>query len=225
MSEKLENLHLEQKLLVSLIVAHGRADIYEHAESGTIIKRHREDGIFSNKDASDIDVVRAANAHKLILDSGYVIEGGRMDINLRDLSYIKKNASGMYSASKDEINLDRNEMYGWAIQGKKNQMSQDDQLAYVLAHEYGHALDNKFAENGTRLSEVLENLIKSGMQNRAKEILRGYALSSPPEYFAESYAGLILQSVLNQLGYSDKAAMDEALIDEIKNRINLRNSQ
>ena len=225
MSEKLENLHLEQKLLVSLIVAHGRADIYEHAESGTIIKRHREDGIFSNKDASDIDVVRAANAHKLILDSGYVIEGGRMDINLRDLSYIKKNASGMYSASKDEINLDRNETYGWAIQGKKNQMSQDDQLAYVLAHEYGHALDNKFAENGTRLSEVLENLIKSGMQNRAKEILRGYALSSPPEYFAESYAGLILQSVLNQLGYSDKAAMDEDLIDEIKNRINLRNSQ
>jgi len=225
MSEKLENLHLEQKLLVSLIVGHGMADIYEHAESGTIIKRHLEDGIFSNKDASDNEVVRAANAHKLILGSGYVIDGGRMDINLRDLSYLKKNASGMYSASKEKINLDRNKIYGWAIQGKKNQMSQDDQFAYVLAHEYGHALDNKFAENGTRLSEVLENLIKSGMQNRAKEILRGYALSSPPEYFAESYAGLILQSVLNQLGYSDKAAMDEALIGEIKNRIDLKNAQ
>jgi len=227
MSEKVENLHLEQKLLVSLIAAHGKADIYEHAESGTVIKRHLEDGIFSNKDASDNEVVRAANAHKLILNSGYVIDGGRMDINLRDLSYIKKNASGMYSASKDEINLDRNEIYGWAIQGKKNQMSQDEQFAYVLAHEYGHALDNKFAEDGLlpRLSEVLENLIKSGMQNRAKEILRGYALSSSPEYFAESYAGLILQSVLNQLGYSDETIMDEALISEIKNQINLRNAQ
>jgi hypothetical protein len=227
MSEKVENLHLEQKLLVALIAAHGKADIYEHAESGTVIKRHLEDGIFSNKDASDNEVVRAANAHKLILNSGYVIDGGRMDINLRDLSYIKKNASGMYSASKDEINLDRNEIYGWAIQGKKNQMSQDEQFAYVLAHEYGHALDNKFAEDGLlpRLSEVLENLIKSGMQNRAKEILRGYALSSSPEYFAESYAGLILQSVLNQLGYSDETIMDEALISEIKNQINLRNAQ
>jgi len=226
-SEKGENLHLEQQLLVSLIAAHGKADIYEHAESGTIIKRHLEDGIFSNKDASDNEVVRAANAHKLILDSGYVIDGGRMDINLRDLSYLKKNASGMYSASKDEINLDRNEMYGWVIQGKKNQMSQDHQFAYVLAHEYGHALDNKFAEDGLvpRLSEVLENLIKSGMQNRAKTILRGYALSSSPEYFAESYAGLILESVLNQLGYSDETIMDEALIGEIKNQINLRNAQ
>ena len=225
MSEKVENLHLEQKLLVSLIVAHGKADIYEHAESGTTIKRHLEDGIFSSKDASDNDVVRAANAHKLILDSGYVIDGGRMDINLRDLSYIKKNASGMYSASKGEINLDRNRIYGWDLQGKKNRMSEDAQFAYVLAHEYGHALDNEFAENGERLSEVLENLIKSGMQNRAKEILRKYGLSNPQEYFAESYAGLILQSVLNQLGYSEEAFMDETLIDEIKNQINLRNSQ
>ena len=225
MSEKLENLHLEQKLLVSLIVAHGKADIYEHAESGTTIKRHLEDGIFSNKDASDNEVIRAANAHKRILDSGYVIDGGRMDINLRDLSYIKKNASGMYSASKDEINLDRNRIYGWDIQGKKNRMSEDEEFAYVLAHEYGHALDNKFAENGERLSEVLENLIKSGMQNRAKEILRKYGLSNAQEYFAESYAGLVLQSVLEQLGYPKEAFMDETLIDEIKNQINLRNSQ
>jgi ATP-dependent DNA helicase PIF1 len=223
MSEKVENLHSEQKLLVSLIVAHGKADIYEHAETGTTIKRHLEDGIFSSKDASDNEVVRAANAHKLILDSGYVIDGGRMDINLRDLSYIKEKASGMYSASKDEINLDRNQMYGWNLQGRKNQMSQDDQFAYVLAHEYGHALDNKFAENGVRLSEVLENLIKSGMQNRAKEILRKYAFSSASEYFAESFAGLVLQPILNKAGYSDKTIMDEPLMNELKKQINNKN--
>lgn len=225
MSEKLEDLFLEQKLLVSLIVAHGKADIYEHSESGTTIKRYLKNSLFSKTDASDDQVVRAASAHRRILDSGYVIDGGRMDINLRDLSYIGEKASGLYSASKDEINLDTNQAYGWRLQDQRNRMSQDDQLTYVLAHEYGHALDNKFAENGTRLSEVLESLIKSGMQNRAKEILRGYALSNSPEYFAESYAGLVLQSVLNQLGYSDKTSMDEDLIAEIKNRINLRNSQ
>lgn len=225
MSEKPENLHLEQKLLVSLIVNHGKADIYEHAESGTKIKRHLKDGLFSNKDASDAEVLRAASAHKRILDSGYVIDGGRMDINLRDLSYIGEPASGLYSASKDEINIDVNQAYGWKLQDQRNRMSEDEKFAFVLAHEYGHALDNKFAENGERLSIVLENLIKSGMQNRAKEILRRYALSSSPEYFAESYAGLVLQSVLNQLGYSDKTAMDEALTEEIKNRIDLRNAE
>ena len=225
MSEKPENLHLEQKLLVSLIVNHGKADIYGHAESGTTIKRHLKDGLFSNKDASDAEVLRAASAHKRILDSGYVIDGGRMDINLRDLSYIGEPASGLYSASKDEINIDVNQAYGWKLQEQRNRMSEDEKFAFVLAHEYGHALDNKFAENGERLSVILENLIKSGMQNRAKEILRRYALSSSPEYFAESYAGLILQSVLNQLGYSDKTAMDEDLIDEIKNRIESRNAQ
>jgi DNA polymerase III epsilon subunit-like protein/methylphosphotriester-DNA--protein-cysteine methyltransferase/energy-coupling factor transporter ATP-binding protein EcfA2 len=225
MSEKPENLHLEQKLLVSLIAAHGKADIYTHAETGTTIKRHLKGGLFNNKDASDNEVLLATAAHKRILDSGLVIDGGRMDINLRDLSYIGEPASGLYSASKDEINIDTSQVYGWKLQGDRNKMSEGDQFAYVVAHEYAHALDNKLAENGERLSVVLENLIKSGMQNRAKEILRMYALTSPPEYFAESYAGLILQSVLNQLGYSDKTAMDETLIDEVKNRINSRNSQ
>jgi hypothetical protein len=196
-----------------------------HAETGTTIKRHLKGGLFNNKDASDNEVLLATAAHKRILDSGLVIDGGRMDINLRDLSYIGEPASGLYSASKDEINIDTSQVYGWKLQGDRNKMSEGDQFAYVVAHEYGHALDNKLGENGERLSVVLENLIKSGMQNRAKEILRMYALTSSPEYFAESYAGLILQSVLNQLGYSDKTAMDETLMDEVKNRINSRNSQ
>jgi DNA primase catalytic core len=225
MSEKVENLHSEQKLLVSLIVAHGKADIYEHAETGTTIKRHLEDGLFSNKNASDADVLRAAAAHKRIIDSGHFIGGGAMDIHLKDLSYIMKKAAGMFSPDQNQIDLDINQVYKLAFKNVRNRVSEEDKLTYVLAHEYGHLLDNTFSENGERLSVVLENLIKSGMQNRAKEMLDGYALSSLSEYFAESYAGLVLQPVLSQLGYSDRVFMDEALVDEIKNRINVRNSE
>jgi hypothetical protein len=225
MSEKVENLHSEQKLLVSLIVAHGKADIYEHAETGTTIKRHLEDGLFSNKNASDADVLRAAAAHKRIIDSGHFIGGGAMDIHLKDLSYIMKKAAGMFSPDQNQIDLDINQVYKLAFKNVRNRVSEEDKLTYILAHEYGHLLDNAFSENGERLSVVLENLIKSGMQNRAKEMLDGYALSSLSEYFAESYAGLVLQPVLSQLGYSDRVFMDEALVDEIKNRINVRNSE
>jgi hypothetical protein len=131
----------------------------------------------------------------------------------------------MFSPDQDQIDLDINQVYKLAFKNVRDRVSEEDKLTYVLAHEYGHLLDNAFSENGERLSVVLENLIKSGMQNRAKEMLDGYALSSLSEYFAESYAGLVLQPVLSQLGYSDRVFMDEALVDEIKNRINVRNSE
>ena len=251
MSEKFDQLSLEQQLLVSLVVEHGKADIYTHPESGTTIKRRIPKS--RKETVSDEDVLLTANAHKMILEAGHTINGGRMNIELSDSHPESPDASGRYSPTSDVLDLFTGSMTKFLKEIKElskkpervnyrvaylSKISRQAYLATVLAHEYGHYLDHEvenFNENRSEdepgFSAYVLDLIKSGMQNRAKEIYNKYALANKAEYLAESYAGFALQNMIRQImqeagvPVTDDSLFDSDVIAKLLDAINRKNSR
>ena len=106
--------------------------------------------------------------------------------------------------------------------------------ASTLAHEYGHYLDAEVGnwyknrpEAEPTFSSYVADLIKSGMKNRAKEVLDEYALQTHGEYTAESYAGYILQGLygLDSDIQDQVGVFDPKLIEILLLAINEKNSR
>jgi hypothetical protein len=229
-----EDLNIQQRLLVNLILRHGGLDIYKHAASGTTIRRyHSEDPKIK---ATDDHVRRVASSHKKILDSGKVINGGSMDIDLVDPSRVgaseadgRGEVGAQYLPSSGKINIFTHRLDTWD-DNLWSQLTTDELFTFILAHEYGHKLDHelmKYAgyDEPPSFSSYIEDLIKAGMTNRAKDLKRKYALENELEYTAESYAGWVMKDVLNKLGLPDEQFMDINLVEALEAAIAKRNSR
>jgi len=109
-------------------------------------------------------------------------------------------------------------------------LTPDELFTFILAHEYGHKLDHelmKYAgyDEPPSFSSYIEDLIKAGMANRAKNLKRKYALENELEYTAESYAGWVMKDTLNKLGLSDQEFMDTSLVEKLADAIAKKNSR
>lgn len=248
-SKKIKDLTLEQQLLASLIIEHGEADIYTHAESGTTIKRRISKS--RKESVSDEDVLMTVNAHKMILDSGHIINGGMMKIEMSDSHPESSDASGRYSPSSDVIDLFTGSISKTLREIKElskkpermnfrvaylSKISKQVYLATVLAHEYGHYLDSEVEnfnedrpEDEPSVSAYILDLIKAGMKNRAREVYNKYALANKAEYLAESYAGFVLKDMIRQVmqeagvPVTDESLFDSDLIAKLLDAIDRKN--
>lgn len=229
-----DDLSLQQKLLVNLVLRHGGVDIYKHVGSGTTIRRyHSEDPSIK---ATDDHVRRVASAHKKILDSGKTIDGGSMDIDLVDPNRVgageadgRGEVGAQYLPGSGKINIFTHRLDTWD-DNLWSKLTPDELFTFILAHEYGHKLDHelmKYAgyDEPPSFSSYIEDLIKAGMANRAKNLKRKYALENELEYTAESYAGWVMKDTLNKLGLSDQEFMDTSLVEKLADAIAKKNSR
>jgi hypothetical protein len=189
----------------------------------------------------------------MILGAGHVINGGQMNIELSDSNPESPDASGRYSPSSGVLYLYTGSMTKFLKQIKElskkpehvnyrvaylSKISRQAYLATVLAHEYGHYLDHEvenFNENRPEdepsITAYVLDLIKAGMQNRAKEIYNKYALANKAEYLAESYAGFVLKDMIRQImqeagvPVTDDSLFDSDLIAKLLDAIDRKNSR
>jgi hypothetical protein len=236
--KNLQDLNLEQRLLVSLINEHGKADVYTHPESGSTIKRYVSDN--PEEMSSDQQVLQTVNSHKFIVDSGHVINNGLMNIEL--MAYYSGNDTilGSISPSNDIIKIYTKSLKDMIDEANSKNaedptllpISEQMENLHTLAHEYGHYLDYEVKnyyknrpEDEPSFASYIRSLILSGMQNRAQIAFRKHGLETQSEYIAESYAGWILRDYAKSRGQSEDAIFDAAVIDKLLDAIEERNSR